>query len=201
MSRLAYFTTNGYKPHGDGNNVGGWNRDVDGWVQHDSSIFPGAGFNPPAGSTLVGTQSEFGIKYQLYQEPTDGTLNWWFAVQGRWIGYYPGNLFEGNQSLFSGLANGGEYIGFWGEVYSALQDPTKTHDQMDSGQLAEGGWTYACYMRNLRNQQRNMEGNMTDHNGFGSVDAPNTAMYDIDMHMNSGTDWGSYFFGGGPGAP
>ncbi|MFZ0513473.1 MAG: hypothetical protein WAM14_17840 [Candidatus Nitrosopolaris sp.] len=28
-----------------------------------------------------------------------------------------------------------------------------------------------------------------------------TAMYDIDMHMKSGTTWGSYFYGGGPGAP
>ncbi len=39
---FVYYTTNGYAFEGD--NQGGYNRDVDGWVQVDSSVYPGAGF-------------------------------------------------------------------------------------------------------------------------------------------------------------
>lgn len=186
---FTYYTTNGYS--GDGDNLGGYNRDVAGWVQYDSSVFPGATINGI--STSGGTQLGISIKYMLYQS------NWWFAVQGIWLGYYPASLFMGNQSVFSTLGDHGEWTGFWGEVYSAVQDPSKTHDQMGSGLLAERGWTYACYQSNLRNQT-DRAGGLTDHNGLGSVDAPSTAIYDIDMHMASGSSWGSYFYGGGPGS-
>ena len=68
-------------------------RDVDGWVQYDNQIYPGTTFTPY--STRGGNQYKLTIKYQLYQN------NWWFACQGRWIGYYPASLFMGNQSVFS----------------------------------------------------------------------------------------------------
>jgi hypothetical protein len=88
---FVYYTTNGYSS--DGDNVGGYNTDVDGWVQVDDTIFPGSTFTPY--STRGGNQQKISIKYQLFND------NWWFNCQGRWIGYYPASLFMGNQHVFS----------------------------------------------------------------------------------------------------
>jgi Neprosin len=86
---FIYYTTNGYTQ--DGDNIGGYNREVDGWIQVSNSIYPGATLSPV--STVGGPQNGFAIRYQLFG------LNWWFWVQsnangtGEWIGYYPSWLF------------------------------------------------------------------------------------------------------------
>jgi neprosin-like protein len=41
---FVYYTTNGYSANGD--NIGGYNQDVDGWIQYSSSIYPGAVSSP-----------------------------------------------------------------------------------------------------------------------------------------------------------
>src|SRR5690349_8281544 len=41
---FTFYTTNGYSEEGD--NKGGYNDDVDGWVQYDDTIFPGTTFVP-----------------------------------------------------------------------------------------------------------------------------------------------------------
>src|SRR5262249_6892450 len=40
---FVYYTTNGYTQ--DSDNLGGYNQDVDGWVQYSSVIYPGAGWS------------------------------------------------------------------------------------------------------------------------------------------------------------
>jgi hypothetical protein len=92
-SRLfVFYTTNGYTVSGD--NLGGYNRDVLGWVQVDDKIFPETAFEPY--SVPGGAQIQVSIKYQLYAG------NWWLNVQGRWIGYYPARLFISNTSTALG---------------------------------------------------------------------------------------------------
>ena len=39
-------------------------------------------------STFGGTQYILNLKWQLWQG------NWWFRVNGTWIGYYPASLFN-----------------------------------------------------------------------------------------------------------
>ena len=184
---FVYYTTNGYTD--DGDNLGGYNRDVDGWVQTDDTIFPAALINGV--STRGGAQDVITIKCQLYES------NWWIQVQGRWVGYYPASLFMGNQSVFSTLGDHADWIGFWGEVYTDDSNPNFTRTQMGSGAFGEAGFGQASYQNNLRIQS-NRGGTMTGHNG--SPSAENSAYYDIVPTMNSGTDWGSYFYAGGPGA-
>jgi hypothetical protein len=139
---FTYYTTNGYSQEGD--NLGGYNTDVDGWVQYNSNVYPGAVLDGI--STQGGPQFGFSLKYQLWQE------NWWFAAQGIWLGYYPASLFTGNRSVFGTLGAYAEWLGFWGEVYSALADPFTSRTQMGSGARAEAGWTYACFQKNLSAQ-------------------------------------------------
>jgi len=183
---FTYYTTNGYAQ--DGDNLGGYNQLHRGWVQVSNSCFPGIRINGV--STVGGTQLGVSLKYQLWQG------NWWFAVQGSWIGYYPGSLFNGR------LQNRATWVSFGGEVYSGLADPSQTKDQMGSGRQAQEGWTKAAFQLNLRNQ---IDGNgtMVNHAGTAEADTatgtgPNP--YDVQPVMNSGTAWGSYFYVGGPTA-
>jgi hypothetical protein len=133
-------------------------------------------------------------RHQLYEN------NWWVWVQGatgQWVGYYPSWLFFGGpgRSLFTTLGAVAEWVGFWGEVYSALSDPNQTTDQMGSGRLAEMGFSYACFERNLLILEG---GNWVNHKGSASAKDP--SRYDIQLQMNSDGPWGSYFYAGGPEA-
>jgi hypothetical protein len=185
---FVYYTTNGYS--NDGDNQGGYNQDVDGWVQYDSSIYPGANFS--AVSTPGGTQYELFIKYQFYQG------NWWFRAGDNWIGYYPSGLYEGNRSVFSSLGDHANWIGFWGEVFDSDDNPGPTSTTMGSGYWAENEWPWSAFQKNLK-LQVDAAGTMQDYNA-DSVDVDSPNMYDLETHMLSGTDWESYQWLGGPGA-
>jgi hypothetical protein len=187
---FTYFTTNNYAP--PANNTGGYNRTVTGWQQSSGSVFPGIRINGI--STYGGPQLEVSMKFQLYREPTNGQLNWWVAVQGIWMGYYPASLYSG------GMASGASSATFGGEVESTLSNPELTKDQMGSGSQAKGGWTHAAYMRNLR-YQTDLNGTMTNSSGTASTDAAAVGgadPYTIQSFMNSGSSWGSYVYVGGP---
>ena len=186
---FVYYTTNGYSD--DGDNKGGYNRDVDGWVQYDNLIYPGSNFTPY--STRGGSQYKMPIKFQLYQG------NWWVACQGRWIGYYPASLFMGNQSVFSTLGDHADYIGFWGEIFDSDDVSGRTSSDMGSGYYAEAGWTWSAYMHNLL-EQIDRGGSMGDYDGTGNLFSSDPDMYDIQAHFKSGSSWGSYVYLGGPGA-
>jgi len=184
---FVYYTTNNYS--NDDDNVGGYNQDVDGWVQYDSAVYPGATFTSV--STPGGAQFSILIKYQFYRG------NWWFRAGDRWIGYYPGGLYEGNRSVFSSLGDHANWIGFWGEVFDSEDVSGLTSTTMGSGFWAESQWPWAAYQRNLLVQDRS--GALRDFNADSTV-VENPNMYDLEIHMKSGTDWGSYQWLGGPGA-
>jgi hypothetical protein len=193
---FTYYTTNGYTS--DGDNKGGYNTQVGGFVQYSSPsttgavVFPGILVQPS--STWGGAQYGVTMKFQLYQEPTNGEYNWWVAVNGIWMGYYPATLFAG------GIGNSVEWIGSGGEVYSSLSNPATTDDQMGSGWQAQAGWTKAAFLSNLRNQT-DLNGTMVDNDGAGTSDTATgsgTDPYTIQMFMESGSTWGSYFYVGGP---
>jgi Neprosin len=186
---FTYYTTNGYT--NDDDNQGGYNTDVDGWVQYDDLIFPGTTFTPY--STRGGDQYKMTIKYQLYQG------NWWLACQGRWAGYYPASLFMGNQSVFSTLGDHADNIQFFGEIFDSDDVPGRTSSDMGSGYFAEAGWTRAAYMHNLL-VQTDRGGSMGNYDGSSGILTTDPDMYDIDAHFNSESTWGSYVFLGGPGA-
>jgi hypothetical protein len=187
---FTYYTNNDYKK--DGNNTGGYNAQYSGWIQYSKSIFPGIRINET--SVFDGEQFEMSMKFQLYQEPNSSEVNWWVAVGGIWMGYYPGTLFEG------GLAIEVDWVGSGGEVQSTLSNPEQTQDQMGSGYQAAGGWAKSAYLRNLR-VQTDMNGTMVENNGYASTDAAVSGgadPYTVALDMESDSSWGSYFFVGGP---
>jgi hypothetical protein len=180
---FVYYTTNGYAS--DGDNIGGYNQEVKGWVQYSRSVYPGAISNHE--STPGGAQWELFIKYQLYQG------NWWFNAGGEWIGYYPASLFSS-----PGLKNGADRILFFGEIVDSASHTEATKTQMGTGYFAEYRWPYSAFQRVLR-YQTDANGSMSDYDGSAIV--TDSKEYDAELHMNSGTNWRSYFWFGGPGAP
>jgi len=183
---FTYYTTNGYDS--DADNAGGYNRDFAGWVQFDANVFPGARINGV--SAFGGVQDVITIKFQLWQG------NWWFQVQGIWLGYYPATLFQGRAAAGKTLGDHASWVAFWGEVYSALADPTLTTTDMGSGNFAEDGWKYSAFQSNTL-VQSDRQGTLVESNG--SPSAEDSTYYDIENHMKSGSSWGSYFWFGGPG--
>jgi hypothetical protein len=189
---FTYYTTNNYSQ--DGDNIGGYNSDVDGWVQVSGSIYPGAALSPI--SSIGGTQYGLAIRYFVYEN------NWWFWVQnnangqGEWIGYYPSWLFFGEpgESLFSTLGANAVRAAFWGEVGTASSNPDQNTTQMGSGERAEEGWSRACFQKNLSIQLQPNSGLV---NQSGSASADDSAKYDIKLFANSGSSWDSYFYAGG----
>jgi hypothetical protein len=186
---FIYYTTNGYTD--DDDNKGGWNTEVDGWVQYDDTIFPGTTFTPY--STRGGAQRKISIKYQLYQD------NWWLNCQGRWVGYYPSRLFMGNQSVFSTLGDHADHIGFWGEIFDSDAVAGRTTSDMGSGRFPTEGWTWSAYMHNLL-YQRDRAGDMAAFDGSLERLVTDPDMYSIDAHFKGDPAWGSYVYVGGPGA-
>jgi Neprosin len=187
---FTYYTTNGYSQ--DGDNLGGYNTVHKGWVQYSPSVFPGIRINGI--STWGGGQTDISMKFQLYQEPGTTTFNWWVAVQGIWIGYYPATLYNG------GLGAKAEWVGCGGEVATDLSNPLQTRDQMGSGWQAQAGWTKAAFLRNLRNQT-DLAGTMVNNDGSPETDTPrpvNPDPYTVQLSVESDTTWASYFYVGGP---
>ncbi|CZR65436.1 uncharacterized protein PAC_15336 [Phialocephala subalpina] len=180
---FTYYTTDGYASQGD--NVGGWNQDVAGWVQYDSEIFPGTVFSP--NSVDGGDQYELEIQYLLYQG------NWWLWVLDRWIGYYPATLFSNGISGTT-LATGSDVIYYYGEIYQS-EGPLTTTD-MGSGEFAQTGFGKSAYIHNM--VYTDTGGNSQDYTaGFGDSDS---SRYNHANVVSSGTTWGSYVYLGGPGA-
>jgi hypothetical protein len=83
---FVYYTTNGHAK--DADNEGGYNMDVDGWVQHDDVIFPGSTLLPF--SVIGGEQRKISLKYQLFKDNC--------GCRARaMVGYYPARS-SGNQA-------------------------------------------------------------------------------------------------------
>jgi hypothetical protein len=186
---FVYYTTNGYTD--DDDDEGGYNTDVDGWVQIDDAICPEITFVPY--SERDGTQYRLSLKYQLFND------NWWLRCQDRWIGYYSARLFMGNQSVFSTLGDHADYVGFYGEIFDSDDVAGRTRSDMGSGRWPDTGWRSAAYIHNMR-YQSDRGGKMTDYDGSSGIFESDPDMYGIEEHFNSGTNWGSYFYVGGPGA-
>src|SRR5262249_22851298 len=167
--------TNGYSQSGD--NLGGYNTDVKGWVQVGTSSFPGMRV---AESIAGGDQYDLYIKVQLYQG------NWWVRIGAEWMGYYPASLYNA-----AGLASMAERADWGGEIVDdAASHPESSKTDMGSGAFSSAGWTHAAYMRNLMFQS-DEAGTMA--NLVGTPQVTNAAEYDIAADFTGTTGWGSYF--------
>ena len=184
---FTFFTTNGYSA--DGANIGGWNTDQAGWVQVDSTIFPGTEFTPL--STIGGAQYELEIEYLLYEG------NWWLYVIDRWIGYYPASLFTiGGVNSADTLQTMSSQINFYGEIFNSETSETTT--DMGSGEFPSTGFGYSGYIHSIA--YTDTAGTSQSYVGAAQIIISDSTRYSMNTDFNSGTTWGSYLYLGGPGA-
>jgi hypothetical protein len=179
---FVFYTTNGYTKQGD--NLGGYNQDVDGWVQYSSTVYPEALSSPL--SSFGATQYIMNLKWQLWQG------NWWLRCNGRWIGYYPASLFSS-----SGLRNQAEKVAWYGEIVDSGDHAGTTATDMGNGHWPYEGWQHCAYMSNLK-YQSSTGGSMSRYDP-SSVYATNSMCYDIEGHFDNTGSWESYFWWGGSG--
>lgn len=177
-----------------GDRIGGYNLDVQGFIQAAGAFPPGAAIGPF--STLGGTQYECKIEVQLYQG------NWWVYACGTWIGYYPTQnsaVAAGSRINFDLIGSGSCEIHWYGEIYDA--DPTWwTNADMGSGRFASEGFGRAAY---IREPWLIHAGGSTS---WFSSSVPGTGNgYDPDcytvspVYQSGDTGWGRWFYVGGPG--
>lgn len=179
---FIFYTTNGYASSGDG--IGGYNQDVDGWVQYSSRVYPEALSSPV--SVLGGAQYVMNLKWQLWQG------NWWLRVNGEWMGYYPASLF-GARRLRARAAK----VGWYGEIVDAGAHAGTTRTDMGNGHWPYEGWQRCAFMSNLM-YQSNSAGSMARY-APDSVWASHPNCYDIEGHFDNTGSWGPYFWWGGSG--
>jgi hypothetical protein len=182
---FIYFNTNGYASQGD--NVGGYNHTVDGFVQYSSTVTPGARITSI--SRLGGAQYSASIDVRLWQG------NWWIRYGNQWVGYYPASLFGGLRT--GGLENRSEKVTWYGEVVD-LPDGVPTTTDMGSGRFPGEGFGYSAYQRNLL--VRRTDGVLVrfDPDARGGTGA-DVGCYDLEPHFGNTGSWQSYFYWGGPG--
>lgn len=171
---FVYFTADDYT------NTGCWNLTCSAFVQTDSSIALGSAWSNY--STAGGTQYGFSLQYQYYQG------NWWLNVQGTWLGYYPGSVYNGGP-----MAGSSDLTEFGGETYTGGSD----WPQMGSGQWAGAGFGQAAFQNDIFY--------IADQNDTGIYSSLNTEETNPNCYTiaytpsSSGGSWGTYFYFGGPG--
>jgi hypothetical protein len=158
--------------------TGCYNLDCGAFVQTNSNWHFGSGFSNY--SSFGGTQYEFAAQFYLYAG------NWWLALGGSWVGYYPGSIFAGGQ-----MAHYAQLIEYGTESVGSTWYPPE-----GSGNWASSGWTYAAYQRNLYYI------NLSAASVWDSLTpaTPSPGCYSISgPYYSSSTGWGIYFYEGGPG--
>ncbi|KHO01799.1 carboxyl-terminal proteinase [Metarhizium album ARSEF 1941] len=183
---FSFYTTNNYESYGD--YVCGWNRDVAGWVQYDPVVYPGVALAPLA--AVRGARYEADIGFYYYQG------NWWLHTLGRFVGYYPGGLFSRGVSPTDTLDHHADQISFYGEVYNG-EDGLTTSD-MGSGEFPDAGLGSAAYLRSIA--YYDTADSARDYDGSGHLIVSDETRYALLPACNSSSDWGTYFYIGGPGA-
>jgi hypothetical protein len=171
---FIYWTADGY------NRTGNYNLDAAAFVQTNGNWHLGAGFDKY--STRDGEQREFGMQWK--RDARNG--NWWLflATGTTWdpVGYYPQSLFGTGQ-----MATFATEIDYGGEVTGT------SSGQMGSGSMANEGFARAAYQRAIYYTDT------ADASVWATLtgSAANSTCYTIDVHNNSGGDWGTYFYFGG----
>lgn len=172
-SRLfIYYTADNY------NQTGCYNLSCGKFVQVNNNWYFGGGF--PNYSVWGGAQYDFSAEYYLYAG------NWWLALGGTWVGYYPGSVYNGGQ-----LTHNAQIIEFGGETVGSNPWPG-----MGSGGWGSYGWSYAAYQRNLWY----IAPTASTYWDTLTVSQPSSNCYNVaGPYWSSSSGWGIYFYDGGPG--
>jgi len=175
---FIYFTADNYdQAKYPGVKGGGcYNLSCGAFYQVDSEAVLGA---PLTSSIPGGAQYEFTAQFYLFEG------NWWLAINGTWIGYYPGSLYHGGQ-----MTRNAEWIGFGVETFGT----SGVWPVAGSGQWSNQGWTNAAYQANVFYYSTSEEAFWASLTAY----QPSPKCYSASGPY-SGDDGSVFFYVGGPG--
>jgi hypothetical protein len=130
---FIYWTAADYDQTDYPGSLGGgcYNLTCAGFYQLSNEGFLGASLT----SSISGdAQYEFSAEYYLYNG------NWWLAINGTWIGFFPGSIYQGGQ-----MTANAQLILFGTETYATAG----VWPPAGSGDFSNWGWSYAAYQRDL----------------------------------------------------
>jgi hypothetical protein len=184
---FIFFTTNCYDESGP--DKGGWNLDVKGFIQTDHSVEIGGPITPY--SIKNGTQ--IWKTFQWRQK----RAGWWLYYDGKWVGYYPRELFN------SGLENSATWVQVGGEIYTDnAQGSRFTYTDMGSGSYYSTATSTNQYNNDVAAAQKIF---YLDSDTGAWVRPTSMAVKELNHcyegHFGGGASdpWGAYFFYGGTG--
>jgi hypothetical protein len=171
---FIYYTTDSYLP-----NTGCYNLDCAGFVQTSKSVILGGSFK--AYSKLGPPRVDYAVSTGYYAKTLGG--NWWLAVNGVWIGYYPVKLYGKGQ-----LAHYSNFSEFGGETVGTTKWPA-----MGSGKFGISQTSQAAYQAQV--QYYTLAG--AAHNAALTADNPAPTCYSTtNAALYAKPDYISFFFGG-----
>ncbi|XP_020112704.1 uncharacterized protein LOC109727171 [Ananas comosus] len=174
---FIYWTSDGY------NKTGCYNLVCSGFVQTNNQIIIGGPIAPI--STYDGDQFE--ITLTVWKDPKTG--DWWLGWGSNTVtvGYWPSKLYT-HLSAYS------TFVEYGGEIVDARANGQHTQTQMGSGHFPAEGYRKASYFRNVEL--------VNSANTLYSPPSLSPLVTDAncyDIAVSSNTDWGTYFYYGGPG--
>ncbi|KVH90877.1 uncharacterized protein LOC112521663 [Cynara cardunculus var. scolymus] len=173
---FTYWTSDAYQA------TGCYNLLCSGFIQINNNIAMGASISPVSAFR----NSQYDISILVWKDQKEG--NWWMQFgNGYVLGYWP-------SFLFSYLADSASMIEWGGEVVNSEPDGHHTSTQMGSGRFPEEGFGKSSYFRNI--QVVDKENNLKAPRDLGTFTEQSNC-YDVQTGSNS--DWGHYFYYGGPG--
>lgn len=132
-------------------------------------------------STFGGSQYEMSAAYYLYKG------NWYLAIDGNWVGYYPASIYNGGQ-----MSRYAQTIMYGSESATT----TTVYPPEGSGDWSSLGFAKAAYQRNVF--YYNLSGNAIW--STLTAEQPSKSCYTTSQPLYSTSPgWGVYFYEGGPG--
>jgi hypothetical protein len=175
MQMFVFDTYNGYKTYC-------FNNQCD-FVQTDSGVWVGVDWG--SYSSYGGSQEDCPIQIvRGHSGPDAPDDNWWVAVGGTWLGYWPTGLFHDPGLLYFAVNTS-----YGGEVYQ-WNATRHTATAMGSGIWPNGGYGYAAYQANL--QYVDIYGNWLPEDGLVTFGDGSTNCYNSQYFRSSDYYWGDY---------
>jgi hypothetical protein len=171
---------------------GGWDERQKGFIAYPHrQIAPGQVVPGSVPGSATETQKEYRV--DIFQSSSG---DWWIALNGKALGYYPADL-------FARLNSGACAAAWYGEVF----DPTPadwTWTDMGGSEFASAGWGYASYIRDPTFHEGVFgpwyAADCFDLNPLACEMGPvNAACYTRSELTIGLPPWGRYFYLGGPG--
>ncbi|MGA2599768.1 MAG: neprosin family prolyl endopeptidase [Bryobacteraceae bacterium] len=172
---FVYWTADNYSK------TGCYNLTCPAFVQTNNSYHLGS----PLGYSSIFNGPQYDV--QMYYLLSNG--NWWFGINGAWVGYYPSSIYRGGQlSKYSNL------LQFGSESAPGYYESVNVWAGEGSTQFSTMGTGYAAYQRLIfYNTSSNSAywANLTAYQ-------PSPKCYSITGPFYN-SSWGEYFYFGGPG--